>query len=69
MISHTISQMTSQAPPAGAPRTRDTLPRSEQPPQNSLLPAAEEWIGDHALLCVGAAMAIGVTIGCLIKRR
>jgi hypothetical protein len=29
----------------------------------------EGWIGDHAALCVGAALALGVTVGWLIKRR
>jgi len=66
MISHTISQMTAQGSPAAAART---TPRHErEQPQETFLPAAGEWIGSHPLLCVGAAMAIGATIGCLIKR-
>jgi hypothetical protein len=29
----------------------------------------ERWIKDHPALCVGAALALGATIGWLIKRR
>lgn len=29
----------------------------------------ETWIGAHPHLCVGAAIAVGVTIGWLVKRR
>jgi hypothetical protein len=29
----------------------------------------EQWIADHPALCLGAAVAAGVTIGWFIKRR
>lgn len=31
--------------------------------------SVEGWIGGHPVLCVGAALALGATIGWLIKRR
>jgi ElaB/YqjD/DUF883 family membrane-anchored ribosome-binding protein len=29
----------------------------------------EDWVGDHPATAVGIALALGVTLGCLIKRR
>lgn len=37
--------------------------------QNQILTSAEDWIGNRPFLCMGIAMTIGVTLGCLIKRR
>ena len=31
--------------------------------------AIERWIGDHPVICIGAAALTGVVIGCLLKRR
>lgn len=36
---------------------------------SEILEQMEHWIGRHPSLCVGLAMAVGVTIGCLVKRR
>lgn len=40
-----------------------------QPSPSEILDQMEHWIGCHPALCVGLAMAVGVTIGCLVKRR
>jgi ElaB/YqjD/DUF883 family membrane-anchored ribosome-binding protein len=40
---------------------------SEQP--SHWTQTLEQWIADHPALCLGAAVAAGVTIGWFIKRR
>lgn len=50
-------------------------PRHEQPGEvreaehAGWMRNVEGWIGDHPAMCIGAAVALGVTIGWLIKRR
>jgi hypothetical protein len=61
-----IAAATTPRRPAG-----DGLPR--QTPSNAETPSNTEWdiartIGEHPAIFVGAALAAGVVLGCLIKR-
>ena len=47
---------------------RGTMTQSEFDPQQ-IMRVAGRWIGEHPVVCVSAAMAIGMVVGCLIKRR
>lgn len=36
---------------------------------NAVRETAEEFIGSHPLICLGAAVATGIAVGWLVKRR
>ena len=42
---------------------------AEKRAQGSWRDSVETWIGAHPHICVGAAIAVGVTVGWLVKRR
>ena len=50
-----------------AERQRSSAPAEYDPQQ--MINVAGRWIGKHPILCVSAAMALGMVAGCLIKRR
>ena len=52
-------------PPASAANV-DAAPQTEE---HAILAATEDWIKKHPIICVGAALTMGVLLGCLIKRR
>lgn len=69
-----ISNPATQAPTNGRRwNAPDALPKDSQTETGDLpyrlTAAAEGWIGDHPVLCVSAAITVGVVLGCLIKRR
>jgi ElaB/YqjD/DUF883 family membrane-anchored ribosome-binding protein len=65
-----FSTKSGQPTPVGKSRT-NRVPASEtsKTDPSEILKTMEHWIGHHPSLCAGLAMAVGVIIGCLVKRR
>ena len=66
MIAERHSELEQQR--SAAPRREQALDVSEAEHSNWVR-NVEGWIGGHPVLCLSAALALGATVGWLIKRR
>lgn len=69
MIKNSMTQMTNERHRWRGSADVAAIPQQQPLSQHEMIRSAERWVGDHPVLCVAAAISMGVILGCLIKRR